>query len=133
MPGKKRPQDYDPTQLSRRESQIMTTLYRLGRASVAEIRDELEDPPGYSSVRKLLEILETKGHVKHVDDGQRYVYAPAIPHDAARRSVMNKVLGTFFNGSVEEAVAALLEARDAELSDEELARIERLAREARRK
>ena len=128
---RKPPADYDPTQLSRRESQIMTTLYRLGRATVAEIRDEMEDAPGYSSVRKLLEILETKGEVQHEDDGQRYVYFPTVSREDARRSVMRKVLGTFFDGSVEDAMAALLDIDDVELGEDELARIEEMARAAR--
>ena len=121
--------DYDPTQLSRRESQIMTALYRLERATVAEIRDALDDAPGYSSVRKMLEILESKGHVRHEDDGLRYVYVPTVPREEARRSVLRRVLGTFFDGSVEDVMAALV--KDGELSAAELDRIERMAREAR--
>jgi predicted transcriptional regulator len=123
---------YDPTQLSRRESQIMTELYRLGRAGTSEIRDGLEDPPGYSTVRKLLEILEEKGHVEHERQGRRYVYRPVVPREEARRSALGRVLRTFFDGSVEDAMAALLGLEDEELSASELERIEEMARTARR-
>lgn len=123
---------YDPTQLSRRESQIMTTLYRLGRAGAAEIRDGLEDPPGYSTVRKLLEILEEKGHVEHERQGRRYVYRPVVPREEARRSALSRVLRTFFDGSVEDAMAALLGLDDEDLTAADLERIETMAREARR-
>lgn len=121
---------YDPTELTRRESQIMEVLYRRETATVAEVREGLSDPAGYSSVRKLLEILEDKGHVVHEEDGPRYVYRPAVPKAEASRSVLKRVTGTFFGGSVEEAMAALLELED--LSEEDLRRIERMARRARR-
>lgn len=127
-----REEEYDPTQLSRRESQIMTTLYRLERAGAAEIRDGLDDPPGYSTVRKLLEILEEKGHVQHEREGRRYVYRPVVPREAARRSALGRVLRTFFDNSVEDAMAALLGLEDEELSTAELKRIEELARTARK-
>lgn len=123
---------YDPTQLSRRESQIMTTLYRLGRAGAAEIRDGLDDPPGYSTVRKLLEILEEKGHVEHEREGRRYLYRPVVPREEARRSALHRVLRTFFDGSVAGAMAALLGPEGEDVSAAELERIEEMARAARR-
>lgn len=110
----------------------MTALYRLGRAGASEIRDGLEDPPGYSTVRKLLEILEEKGHVEHERQGRRYVYRPVVPREEARRSALGRVLRTFFDGSVEDAMAALLGLEDEELSAAELERIEEMARAARR-
>jgi predicted transcriptional regulator len=124
---------YDPTHLSRRESQIMTALYRLGRAGAAEIRDGLDDPPGYSTVRKLLEILEEKGHVEHEREGRRYVYWPVVPREEASRSALHRVLRTFFDGSVEDAMAALLGLEGEDVSAAELARIEEMARSARKR
>ena len=122
---------YDPTQLSRRESQIMTVLYRLGQAGAAEIRDGLDHPPGYSTVRKLLEILEEKGHVEHEREGRRYVYRPVVPREEARRSALHRLLRTFFDGSVEDAMATLLDVEGEDVSAAELERIEKLARAAR--
>ena len=118
--------------LTRRESQIMEILHRRGRATAAEVQGELPDPPGYSSVRKLLEILETKGEVRHAQDGPRYLYMPAVPRDQARRSAVENLLRTFFGGSTEQAVATLLELRGPKLSREELNRIADLAERARR-
>ena len=123
---------FDRTELTRRESQIMRSLYRRGEATAAEVREDLPDPPGYSSVRKLLEILEGKGHVVHEREGRRYVYRPAVPAEEARGSVLRQVVGTFFQGSVEDAVATLLDSEAAELSDEELDRIVAMAERARR-
>ena len=120
------------TALTRRESQIMEILYRRGRATAAEVHQELPDPPGYSSVRKLLEILEEKGYVQHDQDGPRYVYSPAVPADQARQSALQQMLRTFFAGSVEQAVAALLELSGPKLSDAELDRIARLARQVKK-
>src|SRR5437762_11606126 len=85
--------------LTRRESQIMEILHRLDRATAAEVQAELPDPPGYSSVRKLLEILEKKGEVQHEQDGPRYVYAPATVKTEARRSALEALVRTFFSGS----------------------------------
>lgn len=124
--------DYDPTELTRRESQIMDILYRREWATAAEVREDLPDPPGTSSVRKLLEILEGKDLVRHEEEGPRYVYRPAVPKEDARRSVLKRVMGTFFGGSAGDAMAALLEIEDLDLSEEDLARVERLARKARR-
>jgi predicted transcriptional regulator len=116
-------------QLGRRERQILEAVYRLGRASASEVQAQLPDPPSYSAVRAMLRILEEKGHLRHESDGPRYVYLPTVPRDRARRSALRHVVDTFFSGSVEQAVAALLESSDARLRPEELERLsERIAR-----
>ncbi|MEZ4586405.1 MAG: BlaI/MecI/CopY family transcriptional regulator [Gemmatimonadales bacterium] len=122
-----------PPALSRREREIMDALYRRGSATAAEVRDELADPPGYSTVRKLLEILETKGHVVHSRDGNRYVYQPRVSRTRASRSALRRVVGTFFEGRPERALEALLDMEETEVSDETLARLEELTRKARGK
>jgi predicted transcriptional regulator len=115
--------------LGRRERQILEAIYRLGRASSSEVQALLPDPPSYSAVRAMLRILEEKGHLRHESDGPRYVYLPIVPRDRARRSALRHVVDTFFSGSVEQAVAALLESSDARLRPEELERLsERIAR-----
>ena len=118
-------------QLSRRERQIMDVIYRTGQATATDVLEALPDPPSYSTVRALLRILETKGHLKHVVDGTRYVFLPTLAPDRARRSAMRSLLDTFFEGSREKAVAALLDASRSELSEEELDRISRLIADAR--
>jgi BlaI family penicillinase repressor len=118
--------------LSRRERQIVDALYKLGRASAAEVRAELLDPPSYSAVRALLRILEDKGHVRHEQDGPRYVYAPTVARDSAKRSAMRHLLHTFFDGSAAQAMSALLDVSSSRLSDSELDRLERLIDEARK-
>src|SRR5438445_9079288 len=102
--------------LSRRERQIMDILYAGRQATAAEVLAALPDPPSYSSVRALLRILEEKGHVRHVRDGMRYVYAPRVSRQAASRSALKRVVATFFQGSVAQAMAALLESKDVKLS-----------------
>lgn len=119
------------TDLSRRESQIMEIVYRRGRATAAEVQEDLPDAPGYSSVRKLLQVLEEKGHLRHERDGRRYVFFPVVGREQARRSVLRRVVDTFFAGSVERAVSSLLEEDAAEMTDAELARIVELAERAR--
>src|SRR5215813_2303745 len=104
--------------LTRREREIMDILHRLGRATAHEVLEELADPPSYSSVRTLLRLLEERGHVKHTVDGQRYIYAPAVARSDARRSALSHLVKTFFAGSVEQAVAALVDR--SKLSAEEL-------------
>jgi predicted transcriptional regulator len=106
-------------QLGRRERQIVEILYRLGRASVAEVRASLPDPPTYSAVRGMLNLLEEKGHVRHRRDGMRYVYAPSIAPGKARQSALRHLVSTFFEGSTLAAAAALLEMADGKLSREE--------------
>lgn len=117
--------------LSRRERQIMEVIWAAGQATATEVLDKLPDPPSNSAVRALLKILETKGHLRHVADGNRYVFIPTIAPDRARRSAMQSLLDTFFEGSPEKAVAALLDVSRAELSDEELERMSRLIEVAR--
>jgi len=120
------------TALSRRERQIMDILYRRGRATAAEVMADLPGEPSDSTVRTQLRVLETKGHVRHEEEGLRYVYAPALPRHAARRSALRHLVDTFFEGSAEQAVSALLGGETSRLSDEELDRIAALIRKARK-
>ena len=108
----------------------MDILFRLGRATAEEVMREMPDDPSYSTVRTQLRVLEEKGHVRHEEQGRRYIYMPAVPRSTARRSALRHVVDTFFDGSVEKVVAALLGGDAAKLSDEELARIEELVRAA---
>src|SRR5436190_8969187 len=120
------------TVLSRRERQIIDVLYRRGRATAAEVMAELPGEPSYSTVRTQLRVLEEKGHVRHEEDGQRYVYTPAVPRGTVRKSAMKHVIETFFEGSVEQAVAALLGGEGSRLTEEELDTIEALVEKARK-
>lgn len=120
-----------PLDLSRRERQIMEIVYRMGEATAAEIRTELPDPPTDSAVRAQLKILEDKGVLTHTKDGVRYVYSPVNPRSEVRASALEKVLSVFFDGSVEEAVATMLDLRSSEISDEELRRLADLVDKAR--
>ena len=117
--------------LSRRERQIMDIVYQLGRVAAADVRAALPDPPSYSSVRALLGILETKGHLKHVKDGPRYVYLPTRPRANAAKSALRQVMQTFFAGSVEQTVATLLSVSDTPLSPDEWARLSALIDKAK--
>jgi BlaI family transcriptional regulator, penicillinase repressor len=119
-------------QLSRRERQIMDILYQHGRASAAEVLAALPDPPGYSAVRAMLRVLEEKGHIRHEEQGLRYVFLPTVPRERAKRSAVKHLLDTFFNGSAEQAVAALLDASAVSLSRAELDRMAELIDKARR-
>jgi BlaI family penicillinase repressor len=118
--------------LSRRERQIMDALHHRGQATAAEVQAALPDAPGYSAVRALLRILEEKGHIKHRRDGARYVYLPRGSRETARRSALRRVVATFFQGSVTQAMAALLETADAELSDSELQQLEHMIKQAKK-
>ena len=120
------------TGLSRRERQIMDFLYRSGRASAAEVQAGLPEPPSNSAVRAMLRVLEDKGHVRHEQDGPRYVYVPKLARDKAKRSALRHVLRTFFDGSTEQVVAALLDARVGEASEQDLDRMARLIEKARK-
>ena len=120
------------TDLSRRERQILDILYQSGRATAAEVQTALPDPPSYSAVRALLRILEDKGHVRHQQDGPRYVYAPTLPHNNAQRSALRHILQTFFNGSAEQAISALLDDQSTRLSSAELDRLAHLIDHARK-
>ena len=117
--------------LSRRERQIVDILYTQGRATAAEVQSALPDPPSYSAVRAMLRILEEKGHIRHEQDGPRYVFSPKTPRDKARRSAIRHVMETFFEDSPEQAVAALLDVSSSKLSEEELDRLARLIENAR--
>src|SRR5882672_8144040 len=108
--------------LSRRERQIIDILYRRGRATAADVMADLPGDPSYSTVRTQLRVLEEKGHVRHEDDGQRYVYIPALARGTVRRSALKHLVETFFDGSVEQAVAALLHRSVEEGLDEEIGR-----------
>jgi predicted transcriptional regulator len=118
-------------QLSRRERQIMDVVYRLGKAAVSDVLERLPDPPSYSAVRALMRILEEKGHLSHEQDGPRYVYLPTVPRDAAQASALSHMVRTFFGGSAEAAVAALLDLPEHGMSEGELDRLSRLIEEAR--
>jgi BlaI family transcriptional regulator, penicillinase repressor len=118
--------------LSRRERQIVDILYAQGRATAAEVQVALPDPPSYSAVRAMLRILEEKGHVAHEQDGPRYVYRPTVARDNAKRSALRHMLRTFFDGSAEQAISALLDDSSTRLSDRELDRLARMIDQARR-
>ena len=118
--------------LSRRERQIMDIVYRLTRATVGDVIAEMADPPSYSAVRALLRVLEDKGHLKHEEDGPRYVFLPKVPLERARVSALHQVVRTFFDGSASEAMAALLDKSDRSLSKGELDRLARLIAAARK-
>lgn len=120
-----------PPPLSRREREIMDLLYASDGLTAAEVRERMPDPPGYSAVRALLRILEAKGHVRHEERGPRYVYTPVVSRSQARRSAMDALVETFFGGSAEEAVAALIDASRTRLSDPELDRLAALIAAAR--
>jgi predicted transcriptional regulator len=118
--------------LSRRERQIMDVLYERGRATAAEILAALPDPPSYSAIRALIKVLEDKGHVKHQEDGPRYVFTPSVARSKARRSAVKHLLQTFFDDSAGEAVASLLGLSAGKLKPEELDKIEDLIARARK-
>lgn len=118
-------------ELSRRERQIMDVIYKRAEATVAEVRDEIPDPPSYSAVRALLRVLEEKGHVRHERRGPRYVYLPTVPRGEARESAMRRLLRTFFDNSAGDALAAFMDMSADQLSQEELDRLARLIEQAR--
>ena len=108
----------------------MDVLYRAGRATAAEVQAAMPDPPGYSAVRAMLRILEEKGHVRHEQDGARYVFIPTLKRDAAKRSALRHLVNTFFDGSASQVMAALFDLSTRELDDEELERLRRLIDDA---
>jgi len=118
--------------LSRRERQMMDILYQKGRATAAEIHQALPDPPSYSAVRAKLRVLEEKGHIRHEEEALRYVYVPVIARNSARRSALRHIVSTFFGGSVEQTVAALLDLSAARLSQKDLDRISQLVEDAKK-
>ncbi|MCW5964257.1 MAG: BlaI/MecI/CopY family transcriptional regulator [Bryobacterales bacterium] len=118
--------------LSRREREILHILYRHGRATASEVQEALSEAPSYSAVRAMLRILEAKGHATHEQDGQRYVYLPAVSHERAKRSALQHVLRTFFDNSAGLAISALLEVPSAKLSEGDLDRISAMVEKARK-
>ena len=119
------------TQLSRRERQIMEIVFRTGEATAADVQAALPDPPSYSAVRALLRILEDKGHLRHREEGVRYVYLPVQARQSAAKSALRQVVETFFGGSIEKAVSTLLTNGEANLTDDEVARLTRLIENSR--
>ena len=118
--------------LSRRERQILDILYQQGQATAADVQNALPEPPSYSAVRALLRILEEKGHVRHQQDGPRYIYLPTVARENAKRSALRHMLRTFFDDSAEQAISALLDDSSARLSPAELDRLARLIEDARK-
>jgi BlaI family penicillinase repressor len=121
-----------PSALTRRERQIMDILYKRGRATASEVMEDLPGHPHSSTVRTQLRVLEDKGHVSHEERGLRYVYIPAVPRRAARKSALRHLVDTFFDGSAEQVVAAVLGGEGSRLSDKELDRIAELVAKARK-
>jgi predicted transcriptional regulator len=117
--------------LSRRERQIMDVLYQKGRATAADVLHSISDPPSYSAIRALLRILEQKGHIRHEESEGKYIFIPTVRRDRAKRSAIRHILETFFNGSPEEAVAALLDVSSSKLSDADFDRLAKLIEKAR--
>lgn len=117
-------------QLSRRERQIMDAIYRLGKATAAQVMDEIPEPPSYSAVRAMLRILEEKGHLQHDKIGARYIYMPTVSQGKAKKSALNHMLTTFFDGSVSNAMAALIDLSD-DLPQDELERLSNLIENAK--
>ena len=122
----------DESDLSRRERQMMDILFTLGKASGQEIRDRLPDRPSYSAVRTILRVLETKGHIRHVEEGLRYVYLPNVERETAKKSAIQRLVSTFFDGSAKAAAAAFLDPASAQLSDDDLKDLEAMIRKARK-
>src|ERR1700674_5643533 len=120
------------TALARRERQIMDILYRRGRATANEVMADLPGDPSYSTVRTQLRVLESKGHVRHEEEGLRYVYMPALARRVARKSALRHLVNTFFDGSAEKVVGALLGGEGTRLSEEELQRIAELVSKAKK-
>jgi predicted transcriptional regulator len=118
--------------LSRREREIMEVLYAAEGLTAAEVRERMPDAPGYSAVRALLRILEDKGHIRHEERGPRYVYSPVVSRAKARKSALKSLVQTFFDGSPEQAVAALIDESRSKLGTAELDRLAHLIAEARK-
>lgn len=119
--------------LSRRERQVMDIVYRRGDAAVADVVAEMDDPPSYSAVRALMGVLVQKGHLKHKREGLRYVYRPTHPRKIAARTALQRTVRTFFDGSSEQAVAALLDMAALEMSPDQLDRLAEMIEQARRR
>jgi predicted transcriptional regulator len=117
--------------LSRRERQIMDIVYELKEVSALQVLERLPSPPSYSAVRALLRVLEQKGHLVHRQDGPRYVYTPRLPKDKARKTALSHLMQTFFDGSTESVVAALLDLSEDNLSKDDYRRLSELIEKAR--
>ncbi len=126
--GKKKPAG----ELGNRERQIMDAVFQLGEATVSQVRELLVDPPSYSSVRTMLRHLESKGLLRHREDGKRYVYRPTQRRDSARKSAVNRVLDTFFAGSAADAVASILGDNSKKLTEQDLDKIDKIIEQARK-
>ena len=122
----------NPHELSRRERQIMDIIHARQEASAAEVMEAMDDPPTYSAVRALLAVLVRKGLVEHREEGRKYIYRPTTPSHEVGRTALDRVMHTFFDGSVEKALAALLDSRDSDLSPDELDRLRALIDQARK-
>ena len=118
--------------LSRREREIMEILYQRGKASASDVREAMNDAPGYSAVRAMLRVLEEKGHLKHESEGLKYVYAPVVNRDRAKRSAVKHLVDTFFRDSPEQVVASLLDVSSRRLTHEELDRMAEMIDKARK-
>jgi predicted transcriptional regulator len=118
--------------LSRRERQIMDIIYELNEATAAQVLEKLPNPPSYSAVRALLRVLEEKGHLSHKQDGPRYVFVPTLPRDEARENALKHLVNTFFDGSTEKVVAALLDISDEKFSEDDYQRLSQLIENARK-
>ena len=128
----KRTRKASPDGFSRREREIMDALYSLGKASAAQILEQIPNPPTYTAVRTLLTILEKKGHVRHASDGTRYIYEPLVARGEMGKRAIDSLLKTFFDDSVERAVTALITRKDADLSQDELERLSQLIEKAKK-
>lgn len=121
----------EPAELTRRERQIMDIIHQAGEATVAEVLEQLNDPPSYSSVRTIIRLLEAKRLLKHRQDGKRYVYKPTQSHEVASRSALRKLMDVFFAGSATDAVAAILDESAGDLEPADLERLAKLIRQAK--
>ena len=122
----------NPSQLGRREREILEIVFRLDEASVGKVMDQMADPPAYDSVRTMLRLLERKGFVKHRQEGTKYVYRPTQSKSSASKSALTHLMATFFENSVADTMAAALDLKSDDLSDEELARLQALIDKAQR-
>ncbi|HXM43879.1 MAG TPA: BlaI/MecI/CopY family transcriptional regulator [Bryobacteraceae bacterium] len=118
--------------LSRRERQIMDTLYQRGKSSASEVREAMPNAPGYSAVRAMLRVLEEKGHIRHQAEGLKYVYLPIVPREKAKRSAVKHLVDTFFKDAPDQVVAALLDVSSTRLTPAELDRMADMIERARR-
>jgi predicted transcriptional regulator len=130
--ARKRKEDEPHSKLSRRERQIMDVIYKLGKATAADVQQALPEEPNYSTVRAQLRVLEEKGYLRHEEQGLRYIFLPTIPREQARESALRRLIETFFDGSAEQVVAALLDGSAGKLSESELDRLSGLISKARK-